>query len=326
MASPAHVITIGLERPMNDSIRAWFREFGYLPPLGLTASQIEVATQPTMEHLLKRMIDSPNQNFILVIHGYEDGSGLYLKLAGNQGRPHTSHVDLQRLMDLDAGGPKMSAADHATMGIGAQAVDRILALRKSVLARKIGCVEFRSCNLGRNKLSLDRFRQFFGARLAGAPDLHTLFGLVPAKVGEHWMKTHTRAHTGPGAWETYNFPHALSKPDLVACFALNDLRKPEYGGHVVAGDAAVLDAWIKKYLKAGASHEKGDLPVHGLWAADRIVPPHNKQEHARRVIAAVVLEPEDLDTPLGGFGTAEGGHRIIFPLSENYARHIVYSR
>ena len=35
--------------------------------------------------------------------------------------------------------------------------------------KAIDLIEFRSCNLGRNRLSLDRFRQLFGAAKVGAP-------------------------------------------------------------------------------------------------------------------------------------------------------------
>ena len=327
MAAAAHVITVGLNATISKSIRAWFEEFNFLPPLGLTAGLIEIVPQASIESLMRRMVASPLKNFILIIHGYEDGSGLYAKLADSQNKPHTTHFDLQRLMDRDAGGPALSPADQAAMGLTEPVVKRLLDIQHQLLDKKIECIEFRSCNLGRNKLALDRFRQFFGARLAGAPDLHTVFGLVPAVTGAHNMQTHTHFHTGPGKWTTYNFPSVLASPNLVACFALTDLNKPEYGGHIAAETDAVLDAWIKKYLKTdGRSHSGKELPVHGLWAADRIIPAANKHDHARRVLSAVIMEPEDLNDPLGGFGPVNDIRRMVFPLSDNYAKHIIYSR
>jgi len=302
-------------------------QFNFLPPLGLTAATVDTITKhASFVRLLETVVASVHKNFILIIHGHEDGSGLWLKLAESQGRPHTTHLDLQRLMDLDAGGPEMSHKDFVIMGVRHHDIPRILHLRHQVLEKRIDCIEFRSCNLGRNKLSLDRFRQFFGARLAGAPDLHTVFGLVPILLGQHMMKSHTHFHRGTGHWETYNFPSALAQPDLVACFALNHLAKPESGGHIAADNAAVLAAWINRYVKKGGNHKGGDMAMHALWAADRVAPPKTKHDKPRLVPAAILGEPEDYKDPLGGFGPQDGIRRLVLPLSENYAGHIVYSR
>jgi hypothetical protein len=327
MAENAHVITIGLSAALNADIASWFKQFNYLPPLGLTKAKFDAVTsQVSFSHLLELMASSPHDNFILIIHGHEDGSGLWLKLALSQAKPHTTHHDLQRLIDLDAGGAAMSRHDYSIMGIGSAEVGKILDLRHKVLAKRIGCIEFRSCNLGRNKLSLDRFRQFFGARRAGAPDLHTVFGHVPILLGADLMKHHARYHTGAGHWETYNFPSALRSPTLVACFALNNLAKPEFGGHIAAESAIVLNQWIQHYIKKSASYASGNMAMHALWAADRIVAPKTKGEKERRVPAAIIMEPEDANEPLGGFGPPDGFRRLVLPLSENYAKHIVYSR
>jgi hypothetical protein len=68
------------------------------------------------------------------------------------------------------------------------------------------------------------------------------------------------------------------------------------------------------------------MAMHALWAADRIVAPKTKGEKERRVPAAIIMEPEDANEPLGGFGPPDGFRRLVLPLSENYAKHIVYSR
>ncbi len=140
------------------------------------------------------------------------------------------------------------------------------------------------------------------------------------------MNNHARFHRGVGHWETYNFPSALAKPTLVACFALNEVAKPESGGHIAADSSAVLNTWIGKYIKRGASHKGGDMAMHALWAADRVVAPKTKQDKSRRVPAAIIMEPEDYKDPLGGFGPEGGFRRLVLPLSENYTKHIVYSR
>src|SRR3954454_5906223 len=140
MTAPAHVITLGLDGRMNQNIRDWFEQFKFMPPLGLISVQVEtIAQHAPFTHLLKSIAASPHNNFIIIIHGHEDGSGLWLKLTEYQGKPHTSHFDLQRLMDLDAGGPPMSHSDYAIMGIGPKEINDILELRHRVLEKRIHC-------------------------------------------------------------------------------------------------------------------------------------------------------------------------------------------
>jgi hypothetical protein len=249
MAAAAHVITVGLGHHLNQNIRAWFRQFNFLPPIPLSAATVDTVLlhDASFAKLLRLMFASPHRNFILIIHGHEDGSGLFLKLEPSQVHPHTLHFDLQRLMGLDDGGPELSRRDQATMGISQRESHQVLDLMHKVRDKRIDCIEFRSCNLGRNKLSLDRFRRFFGARQAGAPNIHTLFGLVPVLTGPHSKQTHKHHHPG-GNWETYIFPKWMDEPKLVCCFQLNKLSKPESGGHVVADNADTLNAWIKKFV------------------------------------------------------------------------------
>ena len=196
MAVSAHVITMGIENDMNGNIKAWFKQFNFLPPIPLTAAQVDTVSHPlSFEHLLELVLQSTYTNFILIIHGQPDGSGLYLPLFAHSSKYSTFHYDLQKLMDVDADVSRMSEADFRVMGFAPldrhtkaslkqhnrkdpreERVEKMLDLMHQVRNKKIDCIEFRSCNLGKNVLSLQRFREFFGARLAGAPDLHTVFG------------------------------------------------------------------------------------------------------------------------------------------------------
>ena len=151
---------------------------------------------------MELVLQSTYTNFILIIHGQPDGSGLFLPLFRNSSKKDTFHYDLQKLMDVDANVSAMSEADFGVMGLRAtrspirrrrlsditvkdprqERVDKMLDLMHQVRNKKIDTIEFRSCNLGKNVLSLQRFREFFGARLAGAPDLHTVFGRPDTRV------------------------------------------------------------------------------------------------------------------------------------------------
>jgi hypothetical protein len=324
MATPAHVITLGLEPAMNASIRAWFKQFNFLPPIPLTAGRIDTVTaNGSFEHLLELLIQSPLKDFILIIHGHSDGSGLYIPLSPGQTKIHTEHWDLQKLMEVDAGQSKMSHADTARMGISRHHIQKLLHLMHRVREKKIHCIEFRSCNLGKNILSLNRFREFLGAGRVGAPDLHTLFGLPGTLVGPRFLETHAHHHPGKN-WETYKFPHAFGAPRLVCCFQLNHLQKPEAGGHIIADTAATFDAWVKQYVMAkGHRSSEHQMAMHALWIADIAVKPHHKGDPDHRP----VFIPADTDGgPLGTWGNeALVVRRLIPPLSDDYRKHIVYA-
>jgi len=259
-------------------------------------------------------------NFILVIHGADDGSGLWLKLVPSQRKPGTSHFDLQRLLEVSTSGEELSRRDEEIMGITQADSLRVREALLKLQFKTIDGIEFRSCNLGRNLLSLDRFRRFFGARMAGAPDVHTFFGDGPPLIGPNFRDAHKRSHFGVN-WETYNFPSAYKAPELVCCFKLNGLGKPESAGHVGTGTRGTLNAWIRQHLAPTGGYAGGNLALHGLWLADRLAAPGG----GRFVPAAVELDAEQTGSPLGGWG-GPALRRMILPLSEMYSKHIVYSR
>ena len=328
MTAPAHVITAGLDNGLNADIRAWFRQFNFMPPLPLQAAQVDtlVGEKASLAGLLETMAGSAQRNFILIVHGHSDGSGLFLKIApGQSGREaHTTHHDLQRLLDLDAGGPALSAADARTMGVSPARAKRLLELRSKLLAKGVDCIEFRACNLGRNPLSLDRFRKFLGARRAGAPDIHSFFGTGNVYLGQRFLERHLDNHRGKG-WETYQFPSQWKTPELVWCFQLNHISKPESSGHVATSSAVVLNAWIRQHIMATGSYTSGGLPTHGLWIADFIAKPLVPGGKPRQLPVHIPLSREERDNPLGGWG-GPTLRRVIPPLDPEYAKHIVYAR
>ena len=308
----AHVITLGLGPGLSQDVQMWFRQFNYLPPLPLASVRVDTVEMPrTLEHLLTLVAASPHQRFILMAHGHEDGSGLYLKLA-NGSPVGTEHRFVGRLIEL-AEGATFNDYDKKHLGLDKGSLKRMLGLIQKVRDKKIDCIEFRACNLGRDTLGLDRFRRLFGARLLGAPDLHSFFGHGPAITDAKMLGTHEKGHVD-GEWDTYEFPYGLRpsdvKPELVCCFRVNKLKKPD-GGHIVTDSQARLDAWIKKYVMPGGKQPKGDMALHGLWNTTR----------------QAILEPEDTSTPLGGWNAAGAKEkRLILPTTENYRKHIVYSR
>jgi hypothetical protein len=341
MASSADVITMLGAKPddrvLVKNVKKWFDQFKFMPPIPLQYSGAftdVLWSNISFELLLELMLKSSASSFVLVIHGHEDGSGLYMPLAPHHAKTDLEHWDLQKIMDVDAGLSTMSAADTARMGFrtGRQGnfdhFQKIIDLMHQVRDKKIDTVEFRSCNLGKNIMSLGRFRQFFGAKTAGAPDLHTLFGNPDTRAGDWFLKRHMELHTGGGFWETYKFPLAIADPKLVACFQLNKDRKPEAAGHVIADSNATFDAWVRKYIAPSGITLGTNMPMHGLWIADIPVKPDHKGDPDHRPVYISVTR-EDLDSPLGTWGPdpeKPGVRRFMPPLSDDYRQHIVYSR
>jgi hypothetical protein len=349
MPASAHVITMGLENDINGNIKAWFKQFNFLPPIPLTAGQVDtvLSHDASLEHLLELMLKSTFTNFILIIHGEPDGSGLIVRLFARSSKLTTFHYDLQKLMDVDANVSTMSEADFGVMGFAPldhhtkallkrqnrkdprqERVEKMLDLMHQVRSKNIDSIEFRSCNLGKNALSLQRFREFFGARLAGAPDLHTVFGRTDTRVGEEFLKTHKRHHpvtTDSPYWETYNFPWAHNSqgvvgeprtlPRLVCCFGLNDEMKPESKGHIVADTAATFDAWIEQYVMPTGSTSGNAMAMHCLWVANI--------KGTNRPVAIIA---GDTSSALSWGKDDMGTLRFVPPLSDDYKRHSVYSR
>jgi hypothetical protein len=308
----AHVIAMGLQWYLNDGIQTWFRQFHDQPPIPLTAVKVDTYPQnhatDTFERLLTRVVASPQTNFVLIVHGYEDGSGLTLPLTDRRGSARALYTNLQRLMDLDDPTVSFTDNDRNHLGLGLQDVRRLLDLMHKVWNKNIGCIEFRACNLGRNPLSLGTFRQFFGARRLGAPDLWSFFGSGPAVVGQKLLATHRAGHTG-GTWVTYQFPYALvDPPHLVCCFQLDQNNKPA-GGHVAADTIQTLDAWIKTYLMPAGSPPNGAMAIHGLWIAGQ---------------GQIILQPDEVNNPLGTWGGVTP-RQVILPQTDFYRKHIVYS-
>jgi len=134
-----------------------------------------------------------------------------------------------------------------------------------VRKKRIHCVEFRSCNLGKNVLSLNRFRQFLGAQLAGAPDLHTLFGVPGTLVGSN--SGNACASSSRRKLGNVQISARVRAPELVCCFQLNRLQKPESKGHIIADTAETFDAWVKKYVMATGSRSGHEMAMHALWIA-----------------------------------------------------------
>jgi hypothetical protein len=322
----ATALTLGIRQDISTAVTNYFRRFRVLPPRGLTVSNTRVLTGAhSFETLLRGIIAQKSEtDFVIVVHGHETGKGLFLKLVTRAGAAFGSETTsdmLETLMAIDARRPPTppavpgkpapkrapaspTPAELTKLGELTDAeVNRLIDLMTQVRAKNLKLVEFRGCNLGLLADSIDRFRRFLGAQIFGAPNLHSFFGTFQMKASPDIMLNHTSSHSGI----TFTYPMTFPGSSAACCFGTNTERKPE-DGHLIAPDAAGLDAWIQANIDKAASSGKPDkeLPIHGLW--ERPPKPH---ENA----------PDPIPRPIFPLGTIK-----ILNVSHNeYTTRIKYS-
>ena len=260
----------------------------------------------SFETLVNAISGSSADQFVIVVHGHEDGSGLFLHLANRNNQPvgaRTTHDKLHRLSTIAGRSPvRIDPEDRQLLALRDAEIERLLTLRQTLRDKNIKAIEFRGCNLGRDIRSVERFKDFFGAASFGAPNLHSFFGRNPTATGSGIMGSHASSHQGT----TFTYSQTFSGKTCHCCIGVNAERKPR-NGHVVAEDDGTLNAWIERNFQSGASRGQGsDLPIHGLWEIPQI----------------------DLDNP-DIFANTDP--RPIFPLQTNsrgdneYQAHVIYS-
>lgn len=303
----ATAFTIGLRTDLSNAVSQYFTKFRVLPPKNLSVTSTKTPRGVVcFETLLEAIEAESTTSAVIVVHGHEDGSGLFLPLA-RRGQAavgaRTTHDKLQRLMTIAGRSPpRIDPGDRQTLELRDAEINRLIALMRKLRDKNMQAIEFRGCNLGRNANSVARFRSFFGAASFGAPNLHSFFGLNPTSTANGIMTAHSSTHQGT----TFTFTQSLSGRRCHCCIGVNSERKPQ-NGHVVADDAGTLDRWIQSnFDAAGSRGRQRMLPTHGLWKFPEI----------------------DLTNP-DIFANTDP--RPIFPLEVNskgqneYKLHVVYS-
>jgi len=262
----ATAFTIGLNVDLAAAVASYFTKFRVLPPRSLVVNSTVTPRGPaSFETLLNAIKAATTTSFVIVVHGYEDGSGLYLPLANRGQSPHgarTKHDKLQMLMTIAGRTPPQATATERTdLDLRDAEIDRLIGLMGDARGKHIQAIEFRGCNLGKNANSVARFRSFFGAASFGAPNLHSFFGRNPVGTGASLMASHASSHQGT----TYTYSQTFAGKTCHCCIGVNDERKPQ-NGHVVADDDATVDAWIQANFDSKATRgTDARLPIHGLW-------------------------------------------------------------
>jgi hypothetical protein len=303
----AIAIVTNLNAALSAAVKAYFAKFSVLPPKNLKVDSTTLLGGPTsLENLMDAMIKLAQQKeFVVITHGFEDGSGLYLKLVTrgqNAAGKQAKHDMLTHILAIAARTvPKPTADDATKLEITEKEIERLIDKMKRIHAMTLTTIEVRGCNLGRNVNSVAAFRKFFGAASFGAPKLHSFFGLGPAKSGDQIIKVHSKVHTDP----TIVYTQTFSGKNCHCCIGLDEHRKP-MNGHVVADDEATMNAWIQANFNQTATLGKdANLPTHGLW----FFPPINTNDPIPIVPDPRPMFPLQLD--------AQGNNE--------YALNVVYS-
>ena len=303
----AKCFTMGIRSDLSKAVKGYFDKFSVLPPKNIRVdSTSDIKGSLSFEHFIKTISKSPANEFVLVVHGHENGGGLYLSLVSGNNSVQTTRENLKILNDIaDKKDGKISPIDKKKLALTDAHISRLLKLRGELHKKQIKMVEFRGCNLGRDLESVKQFRSFFGAGNFGAPKLHSFFGSQPTGSGRGLMTSHTISHKGT----TYTYTSDFNGKKCHCCFGLNARNKPK-NGHVVADDESTIDRWIQANFSATAT--KGNakkIAVHGLWFIPQV--------------KIVNIDPTDIVDP--------PRPRPIFPLAKDakgnneYRMHMTYS-
>jgi hypothetical protein len=297
----------------SKHVKKYFETFSVLPPKDVVVSSTTTPSGPeSFETLLRAVAASSSNEFVVVVHGFNTGNGLYLKLANRSKAAvgaQTTYQNLETILKIMARPTKAPTADEMTkLELKKDDIAELIDVIEKVQAKKIKLVEFRGCNLGRNTHSVTQFRKVFGATSFGAPKLYSFFGESPIAAGSDVMGNHTSSHEGT----THTYTQTINSKTVHCCFGIDNARKP-VNGHVVADDRNTLEAWVKNNFSSTATlGKKKALNTHGLW---------------------FIPEPKkiDLNDPTAGLFEKEELPRPIFPRTvgdngqSEYQLHMVYS-
>jgi hypothetical protein len=275
-------ITANITDIEHGWVSRYFARCRSLAPLGIPVSENVQRVQDRSFIGLLAAIQAANDSKVVVVtHGFPDGSGLFLPLyptaAGlPTSAPYTTDDMLYRLSGIAQDADAKAAAKRAELfskeqNVPREHVDTLVAATKALNTQGKGkeLIEFRGCSLGKNKISLQRFRRFLGAKALGAPDVYSDFGSFRQGSGASAMKTHVTGHSG--LTETYDYD-VTGKGKCLVCMSLNAQNKPA-AGHVVAATEAALSGWYMNNMYVLASLPGGEVPVHFLWDESPAAPP-----------------------------------------------------
>ncbi len=308
-------IAIGLEAFLNNSATAYFKKHKVLPPRDLAIASVSVPSGPaSFENLLQAMKKSKQASFLVYAHGHSDGSGLYIKLASRKGGPigqQTTFNNLELIIRLGEGDKPPNDRDLKFLGINKDELNRLTSLMQDMRNKNIDAIEFRGCNLGRNPSSMKNFKDFFGTKNFGAPDLYSFFGTSPVQIGQKLVDENEKRlpKMKDLDWHIYRYSFEQPAGILISNIATDGELKAKAGA-IVADSVATVQRWVKKYVDANSTYEATERSVslHGMW------------DTGKRKIDVKELE----NAPLGADVKVVEPNMILPIGSDDYKNHVIY--
>jgi hypothetical protein len=268
-------------------VRAFLKANPVLPPRGLKVDDVDVMSGKSFIDLLNGVIKTKATELVLVVHGYTDGSGLFMQLA--PGAATCSGANLRILNELESSGKDATDRQLANLGLDDQkAVKELIDLMHKVRAMNLSHVEWRSCDLGKQPGVLKQFRIFFGAALMGAPMTENIFGISTVSVRPFDKIPEKFQHD----YVPFYYPDKQNTK-VINYLLLDNSRWPTEGV-MFAERQKDLDDWVHTHINPKGTI-KESVAVHALWKDP-------DESHA-------------LDNPTA-----------ILPLDPDYAKLIAYDR
>ena len=257
----------GLNPTLTRAVTQAFTQFPTLPPRNIHIDVIQPLPNPaSLETLMTQMLNAQERDFLLVLHGYRTGTGLYLPLANRNRQAVGAHVTLsalKRLIEIVNRGGVSTRYDRAALKLEDLEIGRLLALVQGLSARRPSMIEFRNCNLGQSIEMMSCLRLLLSPMWLSAPKYFSFFGHPAIGASALQLRDHARRHRG----NTLSFPYRLENPagECILCLQLDAASKP-IGGHIVADSNGTLNRWIARYLGQRVQNGPAQhLPVYGLW-------------------------------------------------------------
>lgn len=203
----------------------------------------------TAYRLLKTIANKAKKNseVLIVTHGTD--RGLVLPLT-NSNTVLLERESIRVFLDKS-----QSRADKlAKLQVNEKQLKLLEEAVKKVKKLALQRVEFRACNVGQNVKTLEALRDFFGARIAGGPDLQDAYVALPKPYTgktDPWWSNNSKANV-----------ETMSKGGRVG-YILLDVKPTSFRFQWAADTTEAQKEWVRKHFPRGKSVAR-PVAIHGM--------------------------------------------------------------
>ncbi len=214
-----------------------------------------VTFKESVEALLQQIVANASSGGNVLIVGHGTNAGLLLNIGDPRHRVFLETDFLSGIRQNLEG----KAADDETarlLKIDKMAWGKLKGLIQKVQSLGLDRVDLRSCNIGKNDVTLSKLQVFFGCNTACAPSIYDGFGIInfggftsDSGVWQAWLKKH------PGA-----SMKGAGPPDRCAIMAQ---YTPHFQVDGLADSKEAVQSWVKAHLPPG-SYSAGPVYFHAF--------------------------------------------------------------